>query len=447
MAKRRQEIDAKINYWRFRLFKILSLVGIIAGGITLIFSLNAAIQNNLRVLYYLDPAIYALWVLNSLVAWAPIRARFLAFLVMVYALGLALLLITGPYAGGLNWLLVFSLLAIVFFSAKVTYIALGINALTLAVLYSLFYFPELIPEALKLYGRDGFLAVSTNFLVINAVAIIPVGLMTNWLRKSVYNEIQSNERLKKERNALEKAKKQAEESDKLKSAFLNNISHEIRTPLNAITGFANLFEPGTDKDKQEQYAAIIRNNSDQLLLLIDNVIELSQLQSGSLPLTLRPLDVNTQLKQIYETWKEKLPESLTLYFKPFEDQSNRYVAADSHGLTRILNNLLDNAMKFTPTGWIELGCCHAPKNGILFYVEDTGLGISRDEKIRIFERFYKISQPRESFHSGTGMGLTLALNLSESMGGTMWLHSKPGKGSTFFVLLPEANTPSTQSRK
>lgn len=241
-----------------------------------------------------------------------------------------------------------------------------------------------------------------------------------------WNAEQTN---KKQQKELEAARIKAEESDRLKSAFLANMSHEIRTPLNAIVGFSKLVIDAECTNEKEQYAEIIERNSEILLNLFNDILDLSSLEADSLSFNIRPIkliDICLQLEQQF-CYKVKNGTKLILD----DVDTELYVSGDWNRIIQIISNLLSNAAKFTPKGEIHFGY-REKEDFVEFYVKDSGIGIPAERVATIFQRFVKIND----FVQGTGLGLTLCRMLVEKMGGRIWLRSQEGKGSRFYFTLP-----------
>lgn len=241
-----------------------------------------------------------------------------------------------------------------------------------------------------------------------------------------WNAEQTN---KKQQKELEAARIKAEESDRLKSAFLANMSHEIRTPLNAIVGFSKLVIDAECTNEKEQYAEIIERNSEILLNLFNDILDLSSLEADSLSFNIRPIkliDICLQLEQQF-CYKVKNGTKLILD----DVDTELYVSGDWNRIIQIISNLLSNAAKFPPKGEIHFGY-REKEDFVEFYVKDSGIGIPAERVATIFQRFGKIND----FVQGTGLGLTLCRMLVEKMGGRIWLRSQEGKGSRFYFTLP-----------
>ena len=244
------------------------------------------------------------------------------------------------------------------------------------------------------------------------------------------------------------SKEKAEESDRLKSAFLANVSHEIRTPLNAITGFSSLLaKPDLPPDKKVKYIKQILTGSSELVNLIDNVLDISRIESGTLKLKISEFLLIVKLKEIWEFYEDlkvqKGKECLEIKVTIPPGNESLLVMTDQLRLQQILVNLIDNAIKFTPSGSVEFGFTmispylqDSKKDHILFFVKDSGIGIAEKDKEKIFERFVKIVEKEGYLYRGAGLGLTLARDLVHLLNGEIWVESALGKGSTFYFTIP-----------
>ena len=244
------------------------------------------------------------------------------------------------------------------------------------------------------------------------------------------------ETLKKQNIELEKAKTEAEESDKLKTTFLNNISHEIRTPMNAIKGFSLLLkEKNISNDEKLHYIDIINDSSDFLLQLITDIIDYSKLSSGTDSPFVTTINTNELLQELFsifnsEISKNKEKTALTLKLK--KARENFIIKTDKAKLMQIFKNLIENAIKFTNSGYVEFGYKEVDNGEITFFVTDTGPGIKKEHFDDIFSRFYKVTEHEHKFHRGTGLGLSIVKECIQVLNGKIWLESEINKGTSFF---------------
>ncbi|RLD64750.1 MAG: hypothetical protein DRI95_10180, partial [Bacteroidetes bacterium] len=264
-------------------------------------------------------------------------------------------------------------------------------------------------------------------------------------------DITDNKRAEK---TLVKAKQKAEESDRLKSAFLANMSHEIRTPMNGIIGFSELLALNNLTDKlKEKYVSVIRQSSDQLLHIIDDILDISKIEVGEVKIIKNELNVNTllsELKSLFLTQLKKQSRPIKLLLKELIEDKYAIIYSDKFRIHQVLNNLINNALKFTENGSIEFGCHLISANEIcefdeieisdqkrlLFFVKDSGPGIPDDKQKIIFDRFRQSDESNTREYGGTGLGLSISKGLIQILGGKIWLNSEIGKGSTFYFIIP-----------
>ncbi len=238
---------------------------------------------------------------------------------------------------------------------------------------------------------------------------------------------------------LEQAKIKAEESEQLKMAFLSNMSHEIRTPMNAIVGFASLLADETlTVDEKQEYIQQVNSNSESLLILIDDILDLSKIEANQLRVKVDAFEVNTFMNELYFNWKHLLvgrKTEIEFELKNHLFAKEIFIQSDEIRLRQILNNLLDNAFKFTNQGSIILDV-KREQSKITFSVKDTGIGISEENLNLIFNRFRKAEESGKKLYRGAGLGLTISNKLAQMLHGRLWVHSTPGKGSSFHLELP-----------
>ena len=225
------------------------------------------------------------------------------------------------------------------------------------------------------------------------------------------------------------ARDKAEMMDRLKSAFLANMSHEIRTPLNAIVGFSDLLVETEELSERQEYIKIVRENNDLLLQLISDILDLSKIEAGTFEFTSGDVDVNLLCEDIVRSMGMKAKEEVELVFD--DHLPVCHVISDRNRIHQVISNFVNNAMKFTSEGSIHVG--YKLKDGELeFYVEDTGIGIEKEQLPHIFERFVKLN----TFVHGTGLGLSICQSIVEQLGGRIGVDSEKGKGSRFWFTIP-----------
>lgn len=244
---------------------------------------------------------------------------------------------------------------------------------------------------------------------------------------------------KKMENDLIQAKEKAVESDRLKSAFLANMSHEIRTPLNSILGFSDLLaDPKLDNETRLEYAGLINISGTNLLAIINDVLDISKIEAGQIVLTeslFSAIDLVREIKKEY-SYKAQA-KGIELRLSLPENVDEIPMKSDIVRVKQVLINFVGNAIKFTDSGYVEIGLSQAG-NEVRFQVKDTGIGIPNEYHQKIFERFRQVEGAQTRRYGGNGLGLAITKNLAELLGGRVWVESEPGRGSTFyFAVRPE----------
>jgi PAS domain S-box-containing protein len=272
-------------------------------------------------------------------------------------------------------------------------------------------------------------------------ALVPVRLYGRFIEidgeKFIWSSVENISERKQSERLLVEAKEKAEESDRLKTAFLQNMSHEIRTPLNSICGFSERLNlPEIDDDKRKKYTEIILSSSNQLLSIVNDILTISSLDTKQERLNIEVVNVNSILSEqlaIFHQQTSSKGVALKLS-KPLPDK-NTFIYADKAKLTQVITNLLSNAIKFTDNGEILFG--YNLKNSDLeFFVKDTGIGIEESKYLSIFNRFVQADKSIQQNFGGTGLGLSICKGFIELMKGNIWVESTLGKGSSFYFTIP-----------
>lgn len=242
--------------------------------------------------------------------------------------------------------------------------------------------------------------------------------------------------------SIQKSKDKEEEialvrkNDQLKSAFLANMSHEIRTPLNAIVGFSNLLAEQNTFDHEETvgFVSIINKNCEILLALITDILDLSKIEAGTMEFHFSNQSVHTLLDEIFDSQRLNMPENVELKIR--KEKEDKIIKTDPVRLKQVINNFINNAVKFTSQGSITFGFSNEEKGYTRFFVQDTGKGIPAESQTRIFERFYKA----DHFVQGAGLGLSICKTIIDYFNGTISLSSEVGKGTTFTIQIPDSRS-------
>lgn len=244
-------------------------------------------------------------------------------------------------------------------------------------------------------------------------------------------------KMKKAEEELKREKERAEEHNALKTAFISNISHEIRTPMNGIIGFSNLLvKPSLQDEKRLQYVDYVVKNSKQLLSIVNNLLDISKIETKQIELFESEFSVSELLNDLYLNFRQEIQtKMLDFLLEKNIAPENDMIFADKTKLQQILSNLLGNALKFTSKGFIKMGC-YFEEQYIRFFVSDSGIGIEPIYFDRIFERFSQVETGLSKRFGGTGLGLAICKNYIDLMGGQIWVNSAPDKGAEFNFTIP-----------
>lgn len=309
------------------------------------------------------------------------------------------------------------------------------------------------------YFDDEHLIVGS---VTGLFSVIVGILLLIYINKLINN---NNERIKL-LEELSKAKERAEENDRLKSAFLANMSHEIRTPMNGILGFASLLQEQTiPKESQQLYLEIIEKSGYRMLNIINDIIDISKIESGLMKMSIFETNISEQINDIYTFFKpETDSKGILLSVRRNSLNNDIIINSDQEKIYAILTNLVKNAIKYTNEGEIEIGYSlnnssninrslnkdgnFSEPNEVLIYVKDSGIGIPRDKQDIVFDRFIQVDISNKFARQGAGLGLSITKAFVEMLGGRIWVESEEGKGSVFSFTLPyEANLKTKKSDK
>jgi PAS domain S-box-containing protein len=272
--------------------------------------------------------------------------------------------------------------------------------------------------------------------LIGEVSITPV-VDNNGLCTHLVGSVHDITKMKLSEEELIKAKDKAEETDRLKTAFLTNMSHEIRTPMNGILGFAELLkEPSLTTEEQQEFIKTIGISAERMLSTINSIVDISKIEAGMVSVDINETNISDKMLFTYKFFKPEVEsKGLTLLFKCSLPTNESIIKTDNEKVYAILTNLVKNAIKFTHQGSIEFG--YKKKGEYLeFYVNDTGIGIPENQKGLIFERFRQGSESNIRGYEGSGLGLSICKSYVEMLGGRIWVESEEGLGSTFYFTIP-----------
>ena len=247
---------------------------------------------------------------------------------------------------------------------------------------------------------------------------------------------------------LIRARDKAEESDRLKTAFLHNISHEIRTPMNAIVGFSSLImDYKNDEKSLHEFLELIVKSSNHLLSIISDIVDIANIEANLVKVVKTKINCNSSIKLLFDQF---LPvaskKDIQFLYETKISEKNSEIYTDSTKLSQILANLVSNAIKFTDKGYVKISCTRI-ENFIEYVVEDTGLGIPSEFHEKIFDRFYQVERSASRTYEGTGLGLAISRAHAELLGGNLRLSSEPGKGTSFYLTIPDENLENSENQR
>ena len=332
-----------------------------------------------------------------------------------------------------------------YFFIKLRFFLATIAGWSILLMYNIgaMYYTHM-PEELLI--TNNFFFISTNLIGMFAAYNIEYYTRRNFiLSRKLDNEkllvLDANKNLEitveKRTKELLKAKEQAEESDRLKSAFLANMSHEIRTPMNGILGFTDLLlKPDLSSEKRKSFIKIVHQSGQRMLSTVNDIVEISKIEAGLINVIKKETDLNERVKELIGFFRfEAEKKGLNLILEKLLPVENKYLMTDQNKFDSILTNLIKNAIKYTDTGTINVGCSQKGME-VEFYVKDTGIGIPKNRHKAVFKRFEQADIEDTKAFQGSGLGLAISKSYVEMMNGKIWVESDEKTGSTFYFTLP-----------
>jgi signal transduction histidine kinase len=290
-------------------------------------------------------------------------------------------------------------------------------------------------------------SIGSILFLLGAFLLVVTALLLRYFKLS--NQKNQMIALLKEQNSstllvqdeLKEAKEKAIQSDRLKTYFLANMSHEIRTPLNAIMGFSSLLQDSNLSDYDRlQFVNLIHDNSNKLLDVMGEIFDIAQIESGIITMQVEPCQINELLMNLVSQFNiEKSlngKEHISIRTKRSSKDASFSILTDEHKLRQTLVNLIENALKYTNEGSIDIGYTFRDDDKVEFYVKDSGIGFNQEKLDVLFQRFRQFDEGHSRTFGGIGLGLTLSKKFVELLGGEMWAESTLGKGSVFYFTLP-----------
>ncbi len=337
---------------------------------------------------------------------------------------------------GMIYLFFAVLLSVIFFGKKLTLVLLSVFVVGIITNLILFKLNIIVYKVdFNEYNQlvPVWLTQITGLLLLSMIGINLFGYYNVKLKSIITDTRQKS-------IDLEIAKKKAEESDDLKTAFLRNMTHEIRTPLNQIVGFTQLLKhENLSPEEVQDYSEFIKESSNRLIETINNVLEMSKIKTNQFSINIHSFHLNTLMNDLYDSFysianKRKLKLSLDMNII----ESELTINSDQIIISRILSNFLSNAIKFTHDGEVSIGYV-LNKEEISFFVKDTGIGINQELHDKIFNLFHQLDSSISRTYEGIGLGLTISKELVSLLNGKIWVESEEGVGSTFWFSLPINN--------
>ncbi|GAF02801.1 ATP-binding protein [Saccharicrinis fermentans] len=429
------------HYWRERVFHYFTLALIAIGLVAYLYYTLSFLQDENYVAAISSSLFFLSVLFTGLVRTLPFRIRVFWIAASVYLLGGFLFVENGPASLGLVLLLSYSVLSGMMLGRRGSVNSIFFNGLLFLVVGVVGYLGLFQVKLLQEISFAFYINLCVLFVFVNIITLFPMVSFINGMRFSFEKEHRYQHILGREREKLMRAIVKAEESDVLKNSFLSNMSHEIRTPMNAILGFSNLLShKEISNPEKEEFVNLINLNVKNLLTIVEDLIDISKIDSGQLQIRNSAVCLHEVLDDVYTSFYKDIQRrgqmNIKLYLKEGIADRNTMILTDGARLKQVLVNLVGNGIKFTDRGFVEFGYELKNEEVLQFYVKDTGIGLPVGKEDRIFERFYKFSEGRQTLYGGTGIGLSLVKDLLDLMGGKIWIESEPNIGTTFYFTIP-----------
>lgn len=435
LPKNSDERDG-LPYWREKILNYLLLTLMIFALLAYIPSVILSITENFWTIAVLDTLVYAVVIYIFFSPRLSVRLRSMPLLFASYILGVFLLVIVGPYGAGYLWMFVVPIIAAILIEQRIAYFSVALNAATLTVLGLLYHHGVIRYRAAFDFSIGSWLAISSNFLFLEIIVTVALGVIIRGLENTLVNEKDISNSLESKSKELIKAKEKAERADSMKSEFLAQMSHEIRTPINTILSFVSLIKEETksyETEEMKDYFSMIEKGSTRVIRTIDMILNMSEIQSGNFEPKIESIVLSKEVLAPLagEFSKVAANKNLRLIFNP-DSEGNTAVKTDRYAATQIFANLIDNAIKYTNRGSIEINI-NSRKNAVLVEISDTGIGMSKEYLANIFKPFTQEESGYTRRFEGTGLGLALVKKYCDLGGGSISVESAKDRGTTFTV--------------
>ncbi|MCU4157524.1 HAMP domain-containing histidine kinase [Carboxylicivirga sp. A043] len=433
-AKEFKESDG-LFYWRERIYRSIVFIISITGLPAYVFGIYLSIKHNLISITIADTIVYGLLLFLWLKNPFTLKIKTILLISFPLILGVLLIIIAGPRGAGFSYFLGFIILASILLGFKGTIAGLVIHIVFSTIIgvglaSNWFDTVTYLP-----YSTTTWITITINSLVICSITSIPLSVLMHGLNNYITRHNLLENSLKEKIKQLAKAKKEADKANELKTKFLANMSHEVRTPLNVISGFSEIVQKGMYRNTKErdQFLYTINQNGQYLLNIIENILDISMIESQQLKYHIKTVNLCSFMQDIQQVYKIN-HTPIDILFVPMQTNCDINFQTDETRLKQVLINLINNAIKYTEKGHVSIGFEMCDER-LLFSVSDTGIGIHPDDMEHIFDRFVKIANPNTVI-DGTGLGLAISRSIIEALGGTISVESILNKGSVFTVSLP-----------
>ena len=436
-----QDITDKSQLWREKILYTVNLAGLYVGFLIFLFAFIWDLKYNHQNLAIFNSIMFITYAYISVSKRISFIAKSFSITTILYLVGIIITIFIGKIEAGVPWFFAFPICAGLLMGTRAAIYSNLLNVLSLTLIACGLNEGWFIGHPLAQYDFKTWILFSINLVGLSGIcSILPVVLIKE-LDQYIENERIVLNKLHEDKRLLQQLKEKAEIADQLKTSFLANMSHEIRTPMNAILGFSDLLiKKELPREKEKDYLKVIHERGLTLLRLINDIIDISRIESNQLDINKEPCDLRLLFSEIHN-FHEKLriqhgKEAVRMNLLQELNGNSAVVVVDELRLNQIVSNLLTNAIKFTSIGQIDYGYKYLSNGEFLFFVKDTGPGIDLDKQKIVFERFRQADEKVRYKHGGSGLGLAISKSLVEMMGGKLWLESETGKGSAFYFRLP-----------
>lgn len=422
-----------LPYFRDKLFISIQLLTLLLGLFSYIPSAYIAIfRNDWFVLIINSIAMTTLLftVFNNQISF---KAKKRIFSTNLFLLSFALLTHLGFKGNGSVLIYMITIMITLYNGRSAGLRAVLLASLFYAIMFLGFYYELFYLPIFDQYEFEIFAIIIVNNILFNLIIVFSVSFLIHQLHSALITENKLQQKLVIKHNNAVLAKKRAENSDRLKSAFLANVSHEIGTPMYGILGCTDFLKEYNKDDREyQEYVDLVEENGTQLLEIISDIVNISKVESGLTRITVTTFNVNDVIDKVYATLTPKAEQKKIIFTKNnLITIHEAIIHSDKEKLTEVLKHLLKNAIKYTQKGGVDLKCFFKNKNTIEFEIKDTGIGIPQDKFEAIFEAFYQVDTDHRNALHGSGIGLAIAKAYTEMLGGKISLKKNEKSGTTF----------------